>query len=63
MYGTTTQSAIAADRSETSALRQSQQTAPRRDATSLSAAFAEQPSTRRLDEWAAALDFPLDFQI
>lgn len=63
MSVTATQSAVTTDRSETSALRQSQQTALRRDATSLSAAFAEHPSTRRLDEWAAALDFPLDFQI
>lgn len=63
MYGTMTQSTVTTDRSETSALGQSQQTGSRRDATSLSAAFAEQPSPRRLDEWAAALDFPLDFQI
>jgi len=54
---------VATVRSETSALRQSQQAGSRRDATSLSAAFAEQPTLRRLDEWAAALDFPLDFQI
>jgi hypothetical protein len=63
MYVTATQSVITTDRFETAALRQPQQAAPRRDATSLSAAFAEHPSTRRLDEWAAALDFPLDFQI
>jgi hypothetical protein len=63
MYGTTTQSAITTDRFETITLRQPQLTTPRRDATALSAAFAEQPSPRRLDEWAAALEFPLDFQI
>ncbi len=63
MSVTATQSVTTTDRFETVALYQLQPTAPRRDATALSAAFAEHPSTRRLDEWAAALDFPLDFQI
>ena len=63
MYVTATQPAIAVIRQETAVLRQPQQTVPRHDAMSLSAAFAERPSARRLDEWAAALDFPLDFQI
>ena len=59
-----TQPTAAAVQHETSVLRQPpQQTLPRPDATALSAAFAEQPSARRLEEWAAALDFPLDFQI
>ncbi|HXI83121.1 MAG TPA: hypothetical protein VNL17_03410 [Verrucomicrobiae bacterium] len=63
MSVTATQPTVTTVRSEISAIRQPQQTGPRRDATSLSAAFAEQPTPRRLDEWAAALDFPLDFQI
>jgi hypothetical protein len=63
MYVTAMQPIVVVIRQETAALRQPQQTVPRRDATSLSAAFAEHPSARRLDEWAAALDFPLDFQI
>ena len=58
-----TQPTVAVVQHETAVLRQPQQTVPRRDATALSAAFAEQPSARRLEEWAAALDFPLDFQI
>jgi hypothetical protein len=63
MYVTATQPTVAVVQHETAVLRQLQQTVPRRDAMSLSAAFAEQPTARRLDEWAAALDFPLDFQI
>jgi hypothetical protein len=63
MSVTATQSAVTIVQHETTVLRQPQPIVPRRDATSLSAAFAEQPTARRLDEWAAALDFPLDFQI
>jgi len=63
MSVTATQPTVATVRSETATLRQRQQPVPRHDATALSAAFAEQPSVRRLEEWAAALDFPLDFQI
>jgi hypothetical protein len=63
MSVTATQPTVATVRSETSTLRQRQRAAEKPSATALSAAFAEQPSTRRLEEWAAALDFPLDFQI
>jgi hypothetical protein len=63
MSVTATQPTVAAIQHETAVLRQPQPTLQRRDAMALSAAFAEQPSARRLDEWAAALDFPLDFQI
>ena len=63
MSVTATQPSVTTVRHEITVLRQPQPTVPRRDATALSAAFAEQPSTRRLEEWAAALDFPLDFQI
>ena len=63
MSVTATQPAVTAALHEIIALRQPQPIVPRRDATSLSAAFAEQPTARRLEEWAAALDFPLDFQI
>ena len=59
-----TQPTVAVVQHETTVLRQPpQQTLPRRDATALRAAFAERPSPRRLENWAAALDFPLDFQI
>jgi hypothetical protein len=63
MSVTATQLTVATARSETIALRQHQQAVPKPTAAALSAAFAEQPTPRRLDEWAAALDFPLDFQI
>ena len=63
MSVTATQPTVATARSETTTLRQRQQPVPQATATALSAAFAEQPTLRRLTEWAAALDFPLDFQI
>ena len=63
MSVTATQQNVTTARFETSALRQRPQADPKPTATALSAAFAEQPNTRRLEEWAAALDFPLDFQI
>jgi len=62
MSVTATQPAIVI-RNETTRRQQSQPTVSRPTATALSAAFAEQPTLRRLTEWAAALDFPLDFQI
>ena len=63
MSVTATQPAVAVDRSETAALRQRQLAVPKPTTTSLNAVFVEQQGAGRLEELAAALDFPLDFQI
>ena len=63
MSVTATQPTFATVRSETAALRQRQQAVTKPTTTALRAAFIEQQGTGRLEEWAAALDFPLDFQI
>jgi len=63
MSVTATQPTVATVRSETAAFRQRQQAAAESTATSLNAIFVEQQGAGRLEELAAALDFPLDFQI
>ncbi len=63
MSVTATQPTVAIVRNETTVLRQSQPTAPKPTPVHLRAVFIEQQGVGRLEEWAAALDFPLDFQI
>jgi len=63
MSVTATQPAVTTVRHEITVLRQSQQTVPKLTAASLNTVFMEQQGAGRLEELAAALDFPLDFQI
>jgi hypothetical protein len=63
MSVTATQPTVATVRSETAVLRQRPQAVTKPTATALNAIFVEQQGAGRLEELAAALDFPLDFQI
>jgi len=50
-------------RHEATPLRDPQPTVPEPKSTRITATFMEQHGVGRLDELAATLDFPLDFQI
>jgi hypothetical protein len=63
MSVTATQPTVATAPYEIIVLRQPQQIVPKPTAASLNTIFMEQQGAGRLEELAAALDFPLDFQI